>query len=466
MTKTQSISRSQLLATEKTEKLIFKFAIPSIISGLVSALYNIVDQIFIGQSIGIVGNAATNVAFPLSILCTSLALLLGVGGAANFNLCLGAGNKEEAGKFAANSVSLMGIIGIILAILVNLFLNPLMIAFGASGEVLPYALTYTGITSLGIPFLIFSIGCSNIIRADGSPTYSMLCTLVGALLNTILDPIFMFGLDMGIAGAALATVISQIISSIMALAYLLRFKTVPLKPIYFKPKAHIGLKITTLGASPCFNQLAMMLVQIIMNNTLTYYGSLSPYGSDIPLACVGVISKVNIIYMAFVLGIAQGCQPIMGFNYGAKNYKRVKRACLQALGAVCVVSLIAFASFQLFPRQIISLFGQGEELYFHFAERYFRIFMFFTFLNGLQPMSSFFFTSIGKAQKGIVLSLTRQIVFLIPLILILPRIMGIDGVMYAGPVADGAAALLATFLLTRQFKTLDKLQLQKETAIS
>ena len=306
MTKTQSISRSQLLATEKTEKLIFKFAIPSIISGLVSALYNIVDQIFIGQSIGIVGNAATNVAFPLSILCTSLALLLGVGGAANFNLCLGAGNKEEAGKFAANSVSLMGIIGIILAILVNLFLNPLMIAFGASGEVLPYALTYTGITSLGIPFLIFSIGCSNIIRADGSPTYSMLCTLVGALLNTILDPIFMFGLDMGIAGAALATVISQIISSIMALAYLLRFKTVPLKPIYFKPKAHIGLKITTLGASPCFNQLAMMLVQIIMNNTLTYYGSLSPYGSDIPLACVGVISKVNIIYMAFVLGIAQG----------------------------------------------------------------------------------------------------------------------------------------------------------------
>lgn len=466
MTKTQSISRSQLLATEKTEKLIFKFAIPSIISGLVSALYNIVDQIFIGQSIGIVGNAATNVAFPLSILCTSLALLLGVGGAANFNLCLGAGNKEEAGKFAANSVSLMGIIGIILAILVNLFLNPLMIAFGASGEVLPYALTYTGITSLGIPFLIFSIGCSNIIRADGSPTYSMLCTLVGALLNTILDPIFMFGLDMGIAGAALATVISQIISSIMALAYLLRFKTVPLKLAYFKPKAHIGLKITTLGASPCFNQLAMMLVQIIMNNTLTYYGSLSPYGSDIPLACVGVISKVNIIYMAFVLGIAQGCQPIMGFNYGAKSYKRVKRACLQALGAVCVVSLIAFASFQLFPRQIISLFGQGEELYFHFAERYFRIFMFFTFLNGLQPMSSFFFTSIGKAQKGIVLSLTRQIVFLIPLILILPRIMGIDGVMYAGPVADGAAALLATFLLTRQFKTLDKLQLQKETAIS
>lgn len=458
MTKTQTRSRSELLATEKTEKLILKFAIPSIISGLVSALYNIVDQIFIGQSIGVVGNAATNVAFPLSILCTSLALLLGVGAASNFNLTLGAGDKEKAGRFAANGISLMGISGIILAVLVNLFLEPLIRAFGASGEVLPYALTYTGITSFGIPFLIFSIGCSSIIRADGSPTYSMMCTLVGAILNTILDPIFMFVFDMGIAGAALATVISQIVSSLIALFYLFRFKTVPLKLSYFKLKLNLGLKITALGMSPFFNQLAMMLVQIIMNNTLTYYGALSPYGSDIPLAVVGVISKINIIYMAFILGIAQGCQPIMGFNYGAKNYQRVKRACLQALGAVLFVSVIAFISFQLFPRQIVNLFGQGDALYFQFAERYFRIFMFFTFLNGLQPMSSFFFTAIGKAQKGVLLSLTRQIVFLIPLILILPRFMGIDGVMYAGPIADGAAALLASFLFMKQFKQLDAMQ--------
>lgn len=458
MTQSKSVASMNPLATEKTEKLILKFAIPSIISGLVSALYNIVDQIFIGQKIGIIGNAATNVAFPLTILCTALALLLGVGAAAHFNLNLGAGRKEQAARFAANGVTLMAASGIILAVLVNLFLKPLIIAFGASGDVLPYALTYTGITSLGIPFLIFSTGCSNIIRADGSPTYSMFCTLAGALLNTILDPLFMFVFDMGIEGAALATVISQIVSSILAAAYLFRFKTVPLKLSYFKPKLSRSLTLASLGISASFNQIAMMFVQITMNNTLTHYGALSPYGSEIPLAAVGVISKVNIIFMAFVIGIAQGCQPIMGFNYGAKNYDRVKRACLQALGAILVISTIVFLSFQLFPRQIISLFGQGDELYFQFAERYFRIFMFFTFANGIQPMSSFFFSAIGKAQKGVLVSLTRQIIFLIPLILIFPMFIGIDGVMYAGPIADGAAAALAIFLLVRQLRELKPIE--------
>lgn len=449
------VSSSNPLATEKTEKLILKFAIPSVISGLVSALYNIVDQIFIGQKIGIVGNAATNVAFPLTILCTALALLLGVGAAANFNLNLGAGRKEHAARFAGNGVTLMVACGIILAIIVNIFLEPLIRLFGASGDVLPYALTYTGITSLGIPFLIFSTGCSNIIRADGSPTYSMLCTLAGALLNTILDPILMFGLDMGIEGAAIATVISQIVSSALVVGYLFRFKTVPLKLTHFKLELKRSFTLVSLGISASFNQVAMMLVQITMNNTLTYYGALSPYGSEIPLAAVGVISKVNIIVMAFVIGIAQGCQPIMGFNYGAKNYDRVKRACLQALGAILVFSTIAFLSFQLFPRQIISLFGQGDELYFRFAERYFRIFMFFTFVNGIQPMSSFFFSSIGKAQKGVIISLTRQIIFLIPLVLIFPLFIGIDGVMYAGPIADAAAACLAIFLLVKQLRQLN-----------
>lgn len=454
MTDMNPVLPSNPLATEKTEKLILKFAIPSIISGLVSALYNIVDQIFIGQKIGIVGNAATNVAFPLTVLCTALALLLGVGAAANFNLNLGAGRKEDAARFAGNGITLMVISGVSLAILVNLFLKPLIILFGASGEVLPYALTYTSITSLGIPFLIFSTGCSNIIRADGSPTYSMLCTLAGAILNTILDPLFMFVFDMGIEGAALATLISQIVSSMLVIAYLFRFKTVPLKLNYLKLKLKRSLTLASLGIAGCFNQLAIMLVQITMNNTLTYYGALSPYGSEIPLAAVGVISKVNIIFMAFVIGIAQGCQPIMGFNYGAKNYSRVKRACLQALGAILVVSIVAFLSFQLFPRQIISLFGQGDELYFIFAERYFRIFMFFTFVNGIQPMCSFFFSSIGKAQKGVIISLTRQIIFLIPLIIIFPLFMGIDGVMYAGPIADAAAAALAIFLLVKQLREL------------
>ena len=443
------------LATEKTSKLILKFAIPSIISGLVNALYNIVDQIFIGQGVGVMGNAATNVAFPLTTLCTALALLYGVGSASNFSLYLGARKKDEAGKFAGNGVFLMLTSGLVLAIIVNIFLNPLMKSFGASEQVLPLALTYTRITSLGIPFMIFTVGFSTLIRSDGSPTYSMFCTLIGAILNTILDPIFIFVFDMGIAGAAWATVIGQFVSFIFAFSYLFKFKNMKLIKSYFTPTLdHVG-KIASLGMAPCFNQLAMMLVQITMNNTLTYYGALSKYGSDIPLACVGVISKVNIIYIALVIGTSQGCQPIMGYNYGAKNYERVKKSFLQAFNVIMIISFLTFLCFQLFPRQIINIFGKGDELYYEFGIRYFRIFMFFTFLNGIQPISSFLFTSIGKAKKGVVISLTRQIIFLLPLIIIFPKFIGIDGVMYAGPIADFAAAALSVFLLVREIKNLN-----------
>lgn len=443
------------LATEKTSKLILKFAIPSIISGLVNALYNIVDQIFIGQGVGVMGNAATNVAFPLTTLCTALALLYGVGSSSNFSLNLGARKKDEAGKFAGNGVFLMLSSGLVLAIIINIFLNPLMKAFGASEQVLPLALTYTRITSLGIPFMIFTVGFSTLIRSDGSPTYSMFCTLIGAILNTILDPIFIFVFDMGIAGAAWATVIGQFVSFIFAFSYLFKFKNMKLIKSYFTPTLdHVG-KIASLGMAPCFNQLAMMLVQITMNNTLTYYGALSKYGSDIPLACVGVISKVNIIYIALVIGTSQGCQPIMGYNYGAKNYERVKKSFLQAFNVIMIISFLTFLCFQLFPRQIINIFGKGDELYYEFGIRYFRIFMFFTFLNGIQPISSFLFTSIGKAKKGVVISLTRQIIFLLPLIIIFPKFIGIDGVMYAGPIADFAAAALSVFLLVREIKNLN-----------
>ncbi len=443
------------LATEKTSKLILKFAIPSIISGLVNALYNIVDQIFIGQGVGVMGNAATNVAFPITTLCTALALLYGVGSCSNFSLNLGAKKKDEAAKFAGNGVFLMLVSGLALAIIINIFLNPLMKAFGASEQVLPLALTYTKITSLGIPFMIFTVGFSTLIRSDGSPTYSMFCTLIGAILNIILDPLFIFKFNMGISGAAWATVIGQFVSFIFAFSYLFRFKNMKLIKSYFIPNLNYIAKIATLGMAPCFNQLAMMLVQITMNNTLTYYGALSKYGSDIPLACVGVISKVNIIYIALVIGTSQGCQPIMGYNYGAKNYERVKKSFLQSFSVIMVISLLTFLCFQLFPRQIINIFGKGDELYYEFGIKYFRIFMFFTFLNGIQPISSFLFTSIGKAKKGVVISLTRQIIFLLPLIIIFPKFIGIDGVMYAGPIADFAAAALSIFLLVKEIKSLN-----------
>lgn len=443
------------LATDNVGKLIFKFATPSIISFLVSALYNIVDQIFIGQGVGMLGNAATNIAFPLNTICTALALLLGIGGASNFNLRMGQKKEEEAAYIVGNSVISMVISGVTLSLLVIIFLNPLLHLFGATKDIMPYALTYTRITAFGIPFLIFSIGCSNLIRSDGSPTYAMLSTLSGAILNTILDPIFIFVFDLGMAGAAYATVIGQILSSIIVARYLFKFKSVKLSRNNFKLRKKLVLAISALGAAACFNQLAMMVVQITMNNILTYYGALSHYGSEIPLASVGVISKVNIVYLAFTLGISQGCQPIVGFNYGAQNYDRVKKTYKTAAIAVTLISIVAFLCFQIFPRQIISIFGQGNENYFEFAQRYFRIFMFMTFVNGIQPLTSNFFTSIGKSQKGIILSLTRQIIFLLPLVIILPKFLGIDGVMYAGPIADSIAFITAGILIYKEIRCMN-----------
>lgn len=431
------------LGYEKESKLLLNFAIPCIISMLVTALYNIVDQIFIGQGVGLLGNAATNVAFPLSTTCTALSLLLGIGGASNFSLKLGAGEKKEAERFAANAIILMGISGTALMAIVEIFLMPLLNLFGATPDVLPYAVDYTRVVAIGFPFLIANSGMSKLILADGSPKYSMMSMLAGAITNTILDPIFIFTFDMGMTGAALATIIGQMISFTISVSYIFRFKSIKLtkSSFYLKPSYWKG--IVSLGASSCFNQIAMTIVQIVMNNTLAHYGGMSVYGGEIPLACAGIITKVNMIFMSFVIGIAQGTQPIVGFNYGAKQYERVKNTYILALKTAFKIAVVAFVCFQVFPRQIISVFGEGSEMYFAFSERYFRIYLVFTFLNGLQPVATTFFTSLGKPKLGIFISLTRQILFLLPLIVIFPIFMGIDGVMYAGPFADAAAAIVA-----------------------
>lgn len=440
------------LGTEKIGKLLVSFAIPSIISMLISALYNIVDQFFIGRSVGILGNAATNVAFPLTITCTALSLMIGVGSAANFNLAMGRGKDKDAAQFAGNAITALFFSGVLLCLVVRIFLKPMMVLFGATPDVLSYALTYTGITSFGFPFLIFATGGSNLIRSDGSPKYSMLCMLSGALINTVLDPLFIFGFDLGIAGAAWATVIGQVVSAAMVAGYLMRYKSVKLTKAHLVPSAAKLKAMLSLGAAPCFNQLAMMVVQVVMNNSLTHYGSLSTYGSDVPLACAGIIAKVGMIFFSLILGISQGLQPIVGFNYGAGKYDRVRETYMLAIKSAFAISIVSFLCFQLFPRQIIGLFGSGSEDYFRFAEQYFRIYMFFTFCNCFQPITANFFTSIGKATRGIFLSLTRQIIFLLPLILILPMIWGIDGIMYAGPVADCAAAVLAVFFIKKEFQ--------------
>ena len=446
------------LGTEKIPQLLTRFAVPSVIAMLVSSLYNIVDQIFIGQGVGVLGNAATNVAFPLVTVCTATALLFGIGGAANFNLCMGAGKKEEAAKFAGGAVTLLIGGGIVLCILTLLFLEPLMWGCGATADTIDYALTYTGITAFGFPFLILSNGGGHLIRADGAPRFSMLCNLTGAMINTILDPLFIFPMGLGIAGAAWATVIGQVVSGIMAVVYLSRFRTVRLTRGTLRPGLRRSLKIASLGAANCFNQLAMMVVQITLNNTLTFYGALSVYGKEIPLACAGIISKVNMIFFSFAIGLAQGLQPICSFNYGAKKYARVRETYRLALIAATCISFLAFLCFQLFPRQIISIFGNGTEEYFHFAEQYFRIYLFFTFLNGIQPVTTNLFTAIGKASRGIFLSLTRQILFLLPLIVLLPALFGIDGIMFAGPVADLIAAVLSLLLAGRELRRIRRME--------
>lgn len=450
------------LGSEPVSTLLRRFAIPSVIAMLVSALYNMVDQLFIGHSIGVLGNAATNVAFPLSMVCTSIGLLCGIGGAANFNLCMGRKDPEHAKSYVGNAISMLAILGVILCVAVQLFLRPMMLLFGATPDVIDYACTYTRITSIGFPFLIITIGGSNLIRADGSPKFSMLCNLVGAIVNTILDPLFIFVFHMGMAGAALATITGQILSFALVVFYLRGFKTLPLSLSDLKPNMACWARIAALGATPAFNQVAMMVVQIVMNNTLTYYGSNSVYGSDIPLACAGIISKVNMLFFSFVIGISQGLQPIVSFNFGAQKYDRVKDAYKKAVFAATAISIVAFLCFQFFPRQIIGIFGSGSEEYLHFAERYFRIFLFFTFLNGIQPVSSNFFTSIGAPKKGIFLSLTRQIIFLLPLLLIFPYLFGIDGVMYTAPIADLAAASVSIVMVVREFKIMA--ELQKATA--
>ena len=444
------------LGTAPVGGLIGKFAIPAIISMLVSALYNIVDQIFIGQGVGMLGNAATNVAFPVTTIATALALLLGIGGASNYNLEMGAGKEKKASSIAGTALSTLVITGVILAVAVLLFLRPLLSLFGATTDVMPYAVDYLGITAVGLPFYALSIGGNHIVRADRSPTYSMTCVLTGAIINTILDPLFIFGFGWGIKGAAWATVIGQVVSGILVVIYFGKFRKMYLELSMLKPSSECLKAVISLGMASCINQIAMAIVQIVLNNILRYYGGLSVYGSDIPIACVGVISKVNQVFMAICIGISQGCQPIWGFNYGAKKYDRVRLAYRYSMISCTAIATVFFLCFQLFPHQIVSIFGTGSDLYFQFAERYLKIFMFMTFANGIQPMSSGFFTSIGKAKLGIVMSLTRQVLFLLPLIVVFSLIMGIDGVMYAGPIADAAALSLAILFARRELVAMKK----------
>lgn len=449
-------NKKMRFGTESIPKLLVSLAVPAIIANLVNALYNIVDQIFIGQKIGFLGNAATNVAFPLTTICLAIGLMTGVGAATNFNLELGRKRPKRAKSVAGTAVTMLLLGGIILCILINIFLRPMLTAFGATNQIFDYAIEYTQITSLGIPFLLFAIGANPLVRADGNAFYSMLAIVVGSLVNTILDPLFMFGFDMGMDGAAWATVIGQFVSAIMLALYFFRFKSVKFELRDFKIRIReIGI-LFALGTSPFIFQCSALIIQIVTNNLLKIYGAKSIYGSEIPIAVAGIVMKINVIFIAIVLGLTQGAQPIAGYNYGARKYTRVREILNLTLKAAFVISIVAFAIFQIFPVQIISVFGSGSELYFKYGTKYMRIFLFFIFLNGIQGAITLFLTSIGRAFQGAVLSLVRQIISLLPLLIILPYFMGVDGIMFAFPIADLVAFIVSVIILKKEMKRIPK----------
>lgn len=437
-------------------QLLIKYAVPSILAFLVSALYNIVDQIFIGNIVGHLGNAATTVSFPISTISTAIALLLGIGTASNYSIYKGRGDDERAERTVATGITgLLFFAGLELA-LVMTFINPLLKLFGASENIFQYAYDYTSITSMAIVFIVFSIALSHIIRADGSPKYAMMLNVVGAILNIVLDYIFMVGLNMGIKGAAWATFIGQAVSFLLALYYIFFLKDNPIRKKDFKIHKEELAAILKLGSAACINQLAMVVVQIVMNNVMTHYGAMSKYGPDIPLAAVGIASKLYIVLIGFNIGLAQGGQPIIGYNYGAKIYRRVKDTYLTTIKISVIYSTMFFLLVEIWPQIFVNIFGKGNDLYMEFTIILLRITLIMTALNGLQPITANFYTSIGKARLGIFVSLTRQVLFYLPLIIVLPKIFGILGALYATPIADFIAFVLAMYFVVREFKAMSK----------
>jgi putative MATE family efflux protein len=459
----QNVPQGNPLGYQPIKAMLWKFAVPGILSQLMNATHNIVDQIFAGQGIGDLGIAATNIAFPLATITTALAGMLGMGGAASFSLAMGRGDTEEARKSLGGALFLMAATGIAIAAVAVAQFKPMLNLFGVTEAIRPYAEPYVIIIAMGLPLGIFATGASYHIRADGSPSYASATILCGVIFNIIFDPLSIYVFDLGITGIALATVGGQALSTILALYYFLRKFKNPRPGIRdLPPSLGVIKKICSLGSAVCVTHLSATVIQITQLNTLRHYGALSVYGSEVALAAAGAAAKVMTVFMSCVIGIALGCQPIYGFNYGNKKFSRVKEAYKLAVRYGTIISVTAFLCIQLFPRQILSIFGSDDPRFYDFATRYMRIFLFMTFINAVLPITSNFFSSIGKARLGFWMALLKQIGLLLPLMLLLPRFFGIEGLFWAGPAADGAAALAVIFFARREVHALTKLQ-QEQT---
>ena len=441
-----------ILGTEKIGKLIRKFSIPCIISLLVNSLYNIVDQIFIGWGVGYLGNGATNVVFPLTMICLAFALMFGDGTSAYLSLKLGEKRKEEAEKGVANGILISVITSVLLCAVSLIFLPHLLNLFGCTDALRPYALKYGGIIAIGLPFMMIGTTLNSIIRADGSPQYAMFSMVLGAILNTALDPIFVFVLKMGVEGAAIATVISQIATFIINIAYIKKFKSIKLAKKNFKLYGKTVRKVTMLGISSFITEMSIVFVIATENNMLAKCGAESKFGPDIPITVLGIVMKISQILNSIIIGIAAGSQPILGYNYGAGKTDRVKETLKRVLGISVIISTIAFILFQTIPDKLILMFGSGDENYKEFACLGFRIYLMLCICNGIQIPSGIFFQAIGKSFKSAILSISRQIAVLIPAMIILGNLFGIKGVLYSGPFADGVAFIISVILLISEVR--------------
>jgi len=462
---TEVENEENILGREKIGKLMRKFSIPCIISLLVNSLYNIIDQIYIGWGVGYLGNGATNIVFPITMVCLAFALMFGDGSSAYLSLKLGEKKKEEASKGVGNGIALSIIVSIILCIGILVFLPQLLNLFGCTEALRVYALGYGFIIAIGLPFMMIGTTLNSIIRADGNPKYAMISMVSGAILNIILDPIFIFVFKMGVEGAAIATVISQVLTFTLNIIYLKKFKSITLSKDKFKIQRNIGRKVSALGISSFITQMSIVLLIAVENNSLAKYGANSKFGSEIPITVLGIVMKISQILNSIIIGIAAGAQPILGYNYGAEKYDRVKKTLKMVLGLSVFISTIAFILFQTIPDKLISIFGSGDDNYIEFACLAFRTYLMLCICNGVQIPSGIFFQAIGKSVKSALLSLSRQILFLIPAIIVFGKLFGIMGVLYAGPFADGLAFMIAAILLIMEIKHLENRKIKSQTLI-
>ena len=450
------MSNQKHLGEAPIGKLLLQYSVPAIIGMIVNALYNIVDRMFIGNipNIGSLAITGVGITMPIMTIILAFGMLIGIGATANISLNLGKGNRPTAEKLLGNAFTLSIIVGLAIAIVGTICANPILNLFGASENTLFYAKEYLNIILLGCTFNILSFSLNSTVRADGNPKMSSLTMVIGCGTNIILDYVFIFIFNLGVKGAALATIISQAITFFIILYYYtIGNSNLKLKVENFKLKKHLVTMTFAIGIAPFATQIANSLVQVIANNAL------KTYGSDLAIGAMTVISSLNIVFMMPIFGINQGCQPIIGFNYGAKKYKRAKETFKYATMAACVICIIGFTIIQCFPTQIISLFNNDPKLT-NLAMRGIRIYLLMMPIVGINIVATSYYQSIGKAKVSMFVSLLRQVILLIPFTIILPKFIGLDGVWAAGACADSLSVIITLILLRKEFKQLDKMQLE------